>query len=77
MNFGDVVSQQSDERRNSAELSGLSLDGVVHVAKVLKVGGRVGLDDAVRVAQELDYFVQVGIAPVNAGNSFNNKNVHN
>jgi hypothetical protein len=69
MNFGHVVAQKSDERRNSSELPRFGLDGIIHVAKMLKVGGRVGLDDAVGVAQELDYLVKVGIPPVNARNS--------
>jgi hypothetical protein len=34
---------------------------------VLQVGRRVGLDDAVGVAQELDDLVEVRVSPVDAG----------
>ena len=66
MDFGDVVAEEVDEGRDAAELPRLGLDGVVHVAEVLEVRRRIGLDHTVGVVQELDDLVEVGVAPLYA-----------
>ncbi len=65
MYFWHFVREESHERWDSTQLPSFGLDGVVHVAKMLEIGGRIRLDHAVRVVQELDHLVQVGVAPLN------------
>jgi len=54
---------EGDEGGDAAEQARLLLDRVAVVAEVLQVGRRVGLHHAVRIVQEGDHFVQVGITP--------------
>ena len=62
----DLVAEESHKGRDPSKLPRLRLHGVVHVAEVLEVGRRVGLDHRVGVLQELDHLVQVGVAPLHA-----------
>ena len=54
MNFRCIVAEKSNQRWYSSQLSGLSLDRVVHIAEVLEVSRCIGLDYRVGVLEELD-----------------------
>ena len=60
----DLVAEKSHKGRDPTKLPRLRLHGVVHVAEVLEVGRRVGLDHRVGVLQELDHLVEVGVPPL-------------
>ena len=48
-------------------MSGLGLDRVVHVTKVLQIRGCIGLDDVVVALQEVNDLVKVRVTPMDSG----------
>ena len=64
--FRYIVTEKSNQRWNSTELSRLGLDRVIHVAEVLQISGGVGLDDRVWILKELDDLMEIWVSPLDS-----------
>ena len=66
MNLRSIVTKKTHQGRDASQLPCLGLDVVVHVAKVLEIGGSIGLDDRVGVLKEFYHLVKIWISPLYA-----------